>query len=186
MQIVATVLSGLVQSAMKEGLLQGVPDLCSDTQAARLVCPTARSVYNASIIWYVNATHSLMSIYNDATCRGLVGPRRIFGSGSPYVHILWALLAGALLPLPAWYLARRYKKDWLSLVNFPVMLTGASFIPPGSGINYSSWFLAAFIFRKWSEYPDLPVLPTLCRIPHAAIPLPLVVEILLCHISFFR
>ena len=81
--------------------------------------------------------------------RGLVGPNRIFGEGSPYRIILWSLLIGAVLPFPAWLLAKRLKrKSWLDFVNFPVMLTGASFIPPATGINYSSWFLAAFVFRK--------------------------------------
>ena len=80
--------------------------------------------------------------------RGLIGPRRIFGTGSPYASILWALLAGALAPLPAWLLAKRFpRQTWLHHVNFPVMLSGASYIPPANGINYTSWFLGAFIFR---------------------------------------
>lgn len=53
------------------------------------------------------------------------------------------------MPFPAWLLAKRFKANsFLKQVNFPVMLSGVSYIPPANGINYTSWFLAAFIFRK--------------------------------------
>ena len=73
---------------------------------------------------------------------------RIFGAASQYSGILWSLLAGALIPIPAWLILRQRKDSWVKHVNFPVMLTGASYIPPANGINYASWFLAAFTFRK--------------------------------------
>ena len=50
-QILSSLLAAFAQAAMKEGLLHAVPDLCSDVQASRLICPTAKSVFNASIIW---------------------------------------------------------------------------------------------------------------------------------------
>ena len=50
-QILASVVAALAQAGMKEGLLHAVPDLCSENQQARLICPTAKSVFNASIIW---------------------------------------------------------------------------------------------------------------------------------------
>lgn len=73
----------------------------------------------------------------------------MFGQGSPYVHLYWALLVGAALPAVFFLLSRRFRGiAWLQLVNFPVMLSGASLIPPATGINYSSWFLVGFIFRE--------------------------------------
>lgn len=71
----------------------------------------------------------------------------MFGRGSPYVHILWSLLAGALLPVIIWFIGKRFKISYTRLPNLPVMLSGASYIPPATGINYSSWFLVAFVFR---------------------------------------
>lgn len=49
--------------------------------------------------------------------------------------------------MPFWLLGRRYPNSWLKYVNIPVLLTGPSFMPPATGINYSSWFLFGFIFR---------------------------------------
>merc|ERR1712093_410015 len=61
----------------------------------------------------------------------------------------WALLAGALVPVVFWLIGRRWKIRWIQAVNIPVMLSGASYIPPATGINYSSWFIVGFIFQFW-------------------------------------
>jgi hypothetical protein len=117
--------------------------------------------------------------------RGLIGPARIFGLGSPYRHILWALLAGAILPIIIWAVGRRWKIANTRLPNIPVMLTGASYIPPATGINYSSWFLAGFVFREGMQCFRLRsgMLTSCCRISRTTLPIPLVVEILLRHIG---
>ena len=81
-------------------------------------------------------------------CRGLIGPTRQFGSGSLYHGHLWALLLGALLPLPFWWWQRRFPDTRLKYVNIPVFLNGPTWTPPATGINYSSWFLVGFIFRE--------------------------------------
>jgi len=33
-------------------------------------------------------------------------------------------------------------------VSTPVVLLGISFIPPATGINYSSWFAVGFVFQS--------------------------------------
>lgn len=127
----------------------------STSSSAGLVFSNARRTSDLShckvgvqrINHLVGRRYSMPIDATDHLPRGLVGPRRIFGAGSPYSTILWALLVGAFLPIPFWAYQRRYKTSWVRHVNFPVMLTGASFIPPATGINYSSWFMAAFIFR---------------------------------------
>lgn len=80
--------------------------------------------------------------------RGLIGPARLFGQGKIYNPILYYLLVGAVLPVITWVLARRYPKSWVRFINIPVALAGCQFIPPATGINYSSWFLFGFIFRE--------------------------------------
>lgn len=80
--------------------------------------------------------------------RGLIGPARQFGIGMMYNPILYWLLVGAVLPVPFYLLGRRYPNSWLQYVNIPVLFTGAVYMPPATGINYSSWFLFGFIFRK--------------------------------------
>lgn len=80
--------------------------------------------------------------------RGLVGPARQFGIGHLYNPILWWLLAGAIAPVISWGLTKRYPNTWVEYINVPVALTGAIFMPPATGINFSSWFLFGFVFRE--------------------------------------
>jgi OPT oligopeptide transporter protein len=93
--------------------------------------------------------------------RGLIGPSRQFGPHSIYHAQLYAIILGALLPLPFWIMQRRRPDSWAKFVSTPVVLLGVSYIPPSVGINYSSWFAVGFVFqfivRKrnfawWSKY----------------------------------
>lgn len=93
--------------------------------------------------------------------RGLIGPSRQFGPHSIYHAQLYAIIIGALLPLPFWFVQRRRPDSWAKYVSTPVVLLGVSYIPPSVGINYSSWFAVGFVFqfivRKrnfawWSKY----------------------------------
>jgi len=74
---------------------------------------------------------------------------------------MYAIIVGALLPFPFWLMQRRRPDSWAKFVSTPIVLIGVSFIPPATGINYSSWFAVGFIFqfviRKrnfqwWSKY----------------------------------
>lgn len=80
--------------------------------------------------------------------RGLVGPTRLFGPGAPYSVFLYALLAGAVAPIPIWYYQRRHPDSRLKFVHLPVLLNGPSAAPPATGINYASFFLLGFLFRE--------------------------------------
>ena len=79
--------------------------------------------------------------------RGLIGPNRQFGSGSIYHFQLYAIIIGAVLPIPFWLWQRRRPNSWVKYVSIPIILNGVSFIPPATGINYSSWFFVGFIFQ---------------------------------------
>lgn len=148
-QITATMLAAFIQAGMKEGLLKGVPDLCAADQAAGLSCPTSRAIFNSSIVWCVILIRpSALAVglpFPDF--RGLIGAKRIFGDGSPYSALLWALLVGAALPCLFWITSRYYKARWIRLVNIPVMLSGLVLIPQATGLNYASWFIFGFVFR---------------------------------------
>lgn len=84
-----------------------------------------------------------------SSIRGVIGPTRQFGAHALYKPELYAIVIGAFLPLPFWLWQRRYPRTWLSNVSTPVLLNGPCYIPPALGINYSSWFVVAFVFRKW-------------------------------------
>lgn len=64
-----------------------------------------------------------------------------------YQPELYAIIGGALLPLPFWLWQRRYPNSWVKFVSTPVILSGVAYIPPASGINYSAWFATGFVFQ---------------------------------------
>lgn len=86
-------------------------------------------------------------VVNALFSRGLIGPQRQFGIHSIYHPQLYALLIGAVLPVPFWLWQRRFPTTRLKFINIPVVLNGVQWIPPATGINYSSWFVVAFIFQ---------------------------------------
>lgn len=85
----------------------------------------------------------------ELTGRGLIGPRRLYGSGGIYNGQTFAALAGALLPIPVWLLVRKNPRSWARNINLPVALNGVLYIPPATGVNYASWLAVGAIFQFW-------------------------------------
>ncbi|KAG9312163.1 OPT-domain-containing protein [Chiua virens] len=128
-QGVGTLLASFVQVGVKQWMFNNVKDICSPTQASDLTCPHNQVYFTASVVW------------------GLIGPARQFGAGSLYQPELYAIIVGAILPLPFWLWQRRYPNSWVKFVSTPVVLSGVSYIPPAGGINYSAWFATGFVFQ---------------------------------------
>ncbi|KLO10879.1 OPT oligopeptide transporter [Schizopora paradoxa] len=128
-QLLATCIAAFVQVGVKEWMFANVKDICQVNQRSDLSCPHNQVFFTASAVW------------------GLIGPNRQFGSGSIYHFQLYAIIIGALLPLPFWLWQRRRPDSWVKYVSIPIILNGVSFIPPATGINYSSWFFVGFIFQ---------------------------------------
>lgn len=142
-QTIFTIWNSFVQIGVLRFMISRVADLCAQDQEHRFSCPHARVFFTSSIVW------------------GIIGPQRLFGNGGLYKPLYWAMLAGLVLPVPFWFLARKYPKSWLKFVSVPIVLSGATFSPPASGIVYTAWFTVAFIFqylirkynfRWWSKY----------------------------------
>lgn len=142
-QVVSTVITAFVQVLVQRWLFNHTSDICMPGQREHLTCPTTVLYYNASVIW------------------GVIGPTRQFGPGTLYKPELWAILFGVLVPIPFWLWQRQFPNTRLKTVNIPLLLNGANTIPPALGINFSSWFVVAFIFqylvrrrnfRWWSKY----------------------------------
>ncbi|KAG2015329.1 peptide transporter MTD1 [Coprinopsis cinerea AmutBmut pab1-1] len=128
-QMIATTLAGFIQVGVKHWIFTNVKDICDKNQPSKLTCPHNHVFFTASAIW------------------GLIGPTRQFGPGSIYHPHLYAIVIGVFLPLPFWLWRRRYPDSWVKWVSTPVVLNGVSWIPPATGINYSSWFLVGFMFQ---------------------------------------
>lgn len=122
-------MAAFVQVGVKTWMFDHIPDMCEQGQKSQLTCPHNQVFFTASAVW------------------GLIGPSRQFGAGSIYNPQLYALIVGALLPFPFWIYQKYYPKSWVQYVSTPIILTGVGYMPPATGINYSSWFAVAFIFQ---------------------------------------
>ena len=154
-QSVAALLSGILQVGVKQALFTSVKDICTEGQRSMLTCPHTRVFFSVSAIWYVWSAPSLLEVRQGLMItvgRGLIGPTRQFGTGTVYHGHLWALLVGAFLPVPFWWLQRRFPRTHIKDINILVFLNGPTYSPPATGINYSSWFLVGFIFREYHPH----------------------------------
>lgn len=117
-QVIATIWSCFVQLAVLEYGLDHIPGICTSEQPNNFTCPNARVFFNASIIW------------------GVIGPARIFSPGSLYVDLQWFWLAGALLPVTIYVLARQFPRSKVRFLNAPIIFGGTGMIPPATPLNY--------------------------------------------------
>jgi len=130
-QVVATVVASFVVVGVQAWCFDRIPDLCRPEQRDHFSCPGIRTFGIASLLF------------------GTSGPSRIFSPGAIYHPLLYFFLVGAIIPIPFYFLARRYPDSWYKYFNAPVFFTGTGLMPPASGINYSSWALVGFIFQYW-------------------------------------
>ncbi|RKP05691.1 OPT oligopeptide transporter protein-domain-containing protein [Thamnocephalis sphaerospora] len=141
-QLVGTVIAGFVNLSTAYLMFHLVPNLCQEGERV-WACSNANVFFSASVIW------------------GVIGPNRMFGTEGYYSSLMWWFLVGALLPVPAWLLARRYPRSWLQYVHVPVILGATAIMPPAQPVMYPTWFLLGFIFQFviyryhrhwWSRY----------------------------------
>jgi len=142
-QIVATLVTALLCSGIQNFMFENVVDLCTPGQAQGFICPGSRTWFTASVIW------------------GGISPQRIFSIGQRYSALLLFFPIGMVLPIPFYFLARKYPLSFWRYINIPVFFAGLGGMPPASGINYISWALMGFIFnyvirrfhfRWWMRY----------------------------------
>ncbi|QRW05770.1 OPT oligopeptide transporter protein [Ceratobasidium sp. AG-Ba] len=130
-QVIASLVSCFVVVGVQAWMFENIPDLCHKHQSNKFTCPGVRVFGTASLIW------------------GGIGPARTFNPGQIYYPLTFCFLIGAILPIPLYFLARRYPHSWFKYVNVPVIFTGTGNMPPATGINYSSWVMVGFIFQYW-------------------------------------
>ncbi|TAQ84477.1 hypothetical protein B7494_g7199 [Chlorociboria aeruginascens] len=141
----ATILGALTQVGVTLWMLGNVSDICSADQSNGFSCPNGRTTFSSSIIW------------------GAIGPARAYSIGKIYAGLLHFFWLGVLMPLITWVIWKYWRKpggegrDWISLINWPLIFVGTYNVPPATGINYSSWALVNIIFnhwikRKWSAW----------------------------------
>ncbi|CAI7657164.1 unnamed protein product [Penicillium glandicola] len=142
-QTVATVIAGFVSIGVNAWQLSNISDVCSTDQSANFTCPSTHTFFTASVIW------------------GVIGPARIYGENGIYHPLEWGFLVGALLPIPVYFLAKRYPNSWIRYIHIPLMLNGALWWAPynftyawpalvvGFGFNY---YVKRNYERWWQKY----------------------------------
>lgn len=128
-QVIAALVSSLVVISVQNWMFANIVDICQPNQPDYFTCPSTSVFATASLIW------------------GGIGPQRIFSPGAMYGPLLWFFFIGAILPIPFYYLARRFPLSYWRYINIPVLFAGIGAFPPATGINYSSWVLVGFIFQ---------------------------------------
>ncbi|PWN23512.1 OPT oligopeptide transporter [Microstroma glucosiphilum] len=142
-QLLATIVSAFVLLGVQIWALANINGICTPDADDSFICPNTTVIGTASVIW------------------GLIGPKLNYSAHQEYNAFLYFFLVGAIVPIPTWFLAKRYPKSWIRYVNWPVIFTGTGFIPPATAYNYTSWAFVGFLthkvwrrrnFGSWSRY----------------------------------
>ncbi|KAK3323160.1 OPT oligopeptide transporter protein-domain-containing protein [Cercophora scortea] len=139
-QIVATVVSTLICTALLNFQMNNIPDVCTPEAPFRFTCPNVNSFFTSAVIW------------------GTIGPRKVFGAGGAYSLTLLGFPAGILIVLGCAYARRRFSAvSWLRQVHPVVILSGGaiwapyniSYIWPAVPVAWLSW---VYIKTRWSAF----------------------------------
>ncbi|KAK6154485.1 hypothetical protein DH2020_008733 [Rehmannia glutinosa] len=132
-QLVGTVVASSVYFSTSWWLLTTVEHICDTSllpDGSPWTCPGDDVFYNASIIW------------------GVIGPLRMFTGQGVYGAMNWWFLAGAVAPIPAYLLGRKYpEKKWIQLINVPLILGATMTMPPARAVNFIMWGVAGIYFN---------------------------------------
>lgn len=129
-QIIGTVIGGFVNLATARWLMETIPNICT-AAAFPFTCNSASTFYSASVIW------------------GAVGPAKMFAGNSPYSAMLYFFLIGLVLPIPFYFLAKRYPNSWVRYIHIPLIFNATGMMPPAVPLNFSMWCAGGFIFMYW-------------------------------------
>ncbi|KAI8865726.1 OPT-domain-containing protein, partial [Ramicandelaber brevisporus] len=86
--------------------------------------------HSASIIW------------------GLVAPKRSFND-QDYGVTLHGFWIGLLLPIPFYFLQKRFPNSWVRNIHIPVILSAAGVLPPAPPATFVFYFVVGFVFNFW-------------------------------------
>ena len=132
LQLVATIVGCLTQIGVLNWMFANIPGVCTPEALNGFTCPIARVHFNGSILW------------------GVVGPGRFFGKGELYQPLIWAFMVGAIAPICIWAVWRAqgsHRNSILKRVSLPVLFGSLSWIPPATGLNFSSWGGVCYVFN---------------------------------------
>lgn len=103
-------------------------NICTSKAKNNMTCRKTRTAFNTHGIWGLFGSH-------------------IFAPGGRYVWILWFFLVGAAVAAVQVVLVKWRPKSIISRFDPVLFFAGAEQIPSVTGYNYTTWFVAAFVFN---------------------------------------
>jgi OPT family oligopeptide transporter len=140
-QMWATFVSTFVSTAILNYQTTKVPDICSSTEKNFLSCPLEVAFVTASVL------------------SGTLGSKKMFGPGAIYNGLLWCFPLGAVLPIPFYFLRKKFKI--FAYFHAPLFLVGGLIWAPHNMANVWPAVPVAYIFNYyikrrhlgwWSKY----------------------------------
>ncbi|EPS60258.1 hypothetical protein M569_14546, partial [Genlisea aurea] len=139
-QVVGTLIAGVVYLSTAWWLMETIPGICDKAASDVWTCPGDHVFYDASVIW------------------GLIGPRKIFGDEGTYAAVNWFFLLGAVAPVLVWLGTKAFPdREWIRLINMPVLIGATGSMPPATAVNYTTWIAVGFVsgYVVYNYRPDL-------------------------------
>ncbi|PNY26829.1 Glutathione transporter 1 [Tolypocladium capitatum] len=127
----ATIIGAFVSIGVNQWQLNNIEDVCSANQPDKFSCPGSHTFFTSSVIW------------------GAIGPQRIFSAGQIYNPLGWGFLAGALLPIPFYFLQKWYPNSWVRYIHVPVILYGPLSLSPYNLTQMWPGFCLAIFFNYY-------------------------------------
>ena len=140
-QMFATLVSTLVCTGILNYQMTRIPGVCTAGQRSHFTCPSINTAFTASIFW------------------GTLGPKKMFGAGALYSSLSWFFFIGAVLPIPFYFLGKRWKV--FRYFHAPVLLHGGLLWAPYNLANIwpavpVAWLFNYYLKRRylgwWSKY----------------------------------
>ena len=140
-QVAATLVSTFVCTAVLNYQMTKIPDVCTPNQKDMFTCPDINTFFTASVLW------------------GTLGPKKMFTSNRIYNPLLWCFLLGALMPIPFYYLRKKWKP--FRYFYAPVFFWGGTSLSPYNLSQAWAGVPPAFVFNYyikrnfpawWSKY----------------------------------
>jgi OPT family small oligopeptide transporter len=130
-QTVATIVGALVSVGVNAWQLSNIEGVCTADQSAHFSCPGKHLPQLVKLNLFCSFSHLGTHIFFTASVIwGAVGARRIFGDGGIYHPLEYGFLVGALLPVPFYFLTKKFPRSWVKYVHVPLMLAGVTWYTP--------------------------------------------------------
>ncbi|KXT06362.1 hypothetical protein AC578_9203 [Pseudocercospora eumusae] len=131
-QFIGCILGSLSQQGVLIWMLGHIDNICSEDQKSGYTCPQGRVNFVSSIVW------------------GAIGPARMYSIGKIYSGLLHMFWLGALLPVITFLLKKRFPHNKiLNAIHWPIFFAGTGNMPPATGVNYTTAFVASYVFNKY-------------------------------------